>query len=334
MEITTVPVIHVRAILESAIRCGCDGDELLRRAGISKEVLNTNKARVPAETFSLLSEQAAKLLDDEITGFLPSALKPGTFEMMCYACIHCPTLGHFLERGIRFYGIVTDGLTLEIKRKDDKAYYTLTPLYPQYDPTNFLSLVLFGIIHRLSCWLTGQTLTLQSVNFIHPRPEHANDYNALFRSPIRFDQSVNSLVFSASFLDMPVIQTEQSLSEFLTIPSASLMGLPDLQNSLVEKIRLMIKKDVAESFPDLELVAEKMEMSSATLRRRLRSEGTSYQMIKDDLRRDSAIYYLSRGVLSIEQVAENVGFTEATSFYRAFKRWTGVTPRDYIKIDR
>lgn len=331
MEISTVPVIHVQSILNSAVRGGCDGDALLQQVGISKEILNTNRARVPAGKFSQLAEQAGILLGDEINGFLPRPLLPGTFKMMCYACINCPTLGQFLQRGIAFYQIVSDGLELKLSVEGEVAYYTLTAKDPSLDPNNFLSLTLLGIIHRLSCWLIGKTMGLQLVGFTHARPEYANDYNMLFKSPIRFDQAENRLTFSSNYLAMENVQTEQSLEVFLDLPSHNLMSLPDYQNSLVEKIRIMIKKDVADNFPDLEYVADQLEVSSATMRRRLRAEGTSYQMIKDDIRRDSAIYYLSRGSLSIEQVAEKIGFTEATSFYRAFKRWTGVTPRDYIK---
>ncbi len=109
------------------------------------------------------------------------------------------------------------------------------------------------------------------------------------------------------------------------------MASPDASRSLVTRVRTLIKDGVSGQFPEFESVAESFHMTTATLRRRLRAEGSSYQQIKDDTRRDTAIYFLSRGTLSMEQVAENVGFSEPTSFFRAFKRWTGVTPRVYIK---
>jgi AraC-like DNA-binding protein len=111
------------------------------------------------------------------------------------------------------------------------------------------------------------------------------------------------------------------------------MSLPDTSDSLIAKIRGMIRPNVSSQFPDFEAIADTLHFTPITLRRRLRAEGSSYQQIKDDIRRDTAIYNLSKAVMSIEQVAESVGFTEATSFYRAFKRWTGATPRDYISKD-
>ncbi|BFM14428.1 AraC family transcriptional regulator [Maricurvus nonylphenolicus] len=331
MEINTVPVIYVKAMLDSALRNGCDLATLLEKANIAPEILAADKSRVPAESYSQLSREIIDTLQDETHGFLGSPMRPGTFAMMGYACIHCPTLGQFLQRGLDFYHIVTDSLQLKLTVEDEIAHYALSHQGGASDPNNVMPISMLAIIHRLSSWIIGQNLKLHSVSFTHARPAHANEYNLLFKAPIQFDQPENCLQFSTSYLEMPNTQTEQTLEEFLSIPSLNLMMIPDYQNSLVEKIRLMIKKDVETHFPDLEWVAEQLELSSATLRRRLRTEGTSYQAIKDDIRRDTAIYYLSRGAFSIEQVAEKVGFTEATSFYRAFKRWTGVTPRDYIK---
>jgi AraC-like DNA-binding protein len=82
-------------------------------------------------------------------------------------------------------------------------------------------------------------------------------------------------------------------------------------------------------WPDLESVAEQMHISPQTLRRHLREEGTSFQGLKDQLRRDMAIYHLSRAELSLQQIAEQLGFSEPSAFHRAFKKWTGLTPGAY-----
>lgn len=331
MEISTVSVFYVNSMLRSLTQRGHDASDLLKRIGINTEVLDNEKARVRTEQFVALSEKAIELLQDENTGYLETPTRPGTFAMMCYASIHRPTLGLFLQRGIDFYHTISDSYLLELEPDGDYINYVLTLKSNASDPDNILPLTLLSVIHRLSCWIIGQSLSLKSVNFSHSRPQNAKDYNLLFKAPILFDQPRNSLRFSSKQLELPNRQSEQNLEEFLTLPSLALMSLPDYENSLVDKIRMMIQQNVADHFPEFDAIAEKLQLTSATLRRRLRTEGTSYQNIKDDIRRDTAIYLLSSGTKSIEQVAEDVGFTEPTSFYRAFKRWTGVTPRDYIK---
>lgn len=331
MEISTVSVFYVNSMLNSLARRGHDGSDLLVKIGINAEVLNNEKARVQTEQFVALSENIIDILKDENTGYLETPTRPGTFAMMCYASIHRPTLGLFLQRGIDFYHTISDAYQLQIVPDGDYVNYVLTINSDACDPDNILPLTLLSVIHRLSCWIIGQSLSLKSVNFSHSRPLNAKDYNLLFKAPIVFDQPQNSLRFSLKQLELPNRQSEQNLEDFLALPSLALMSLPDYENSLVDKIRMMIQKDVADHFPEFDTIAESLQLTSATLRRRLRTEGTSYQNIKDDIRRDTAIYLLSSGTKSIEQVAEDVGFTEPTSFYRAFKRWTGVTPRDYIK---
>ena len=82
-------------------------------------------------------------------------------------------------------------------------------------------------------------------------------------------------------------------------------------------------------WPDLEAVARHLHVSPQTLRRHLREEGTSFQALKDELRRDIAIYHLGRADLSLQAIAEQLGFSEPSAFHRAFKKWTGLTPGAY-----
>jgi AraC-like DNA-binding protein len=81
--------------------------------------------------------------------------------------------------------------------------------------------------------------------------------------------------------------------------------------------------------PDFEVLARELHTASATLRRRLHEEGESYQSIKDQLRRDLAITYLSHSDRSVMDIALELGFAEPSAFHRAFKKWTGASPGHY-----
>jgi len=330
MEITTIPIRYIHALLGAAKHRGVDGEKLLRKADISAELLGNNKARVPAAQYVQFSQSLTEALQDEYLGFMNTPCKPGTFEMMCYACISCPNLQQFLERGIKFYGLVTDSVDLSVHIEGEEAQYVLNTGHGTVDPENFLPFIMLSIVHRLSSWVIDQPLILQSVSFTHPRPDSVDEYHFLFKAPVKFDQAANSLNFSSNYLSMPNRQNEQSLETFLESPPRRLMGISSSENSWVIKIKRQIKENMNADFPEFDSIAERLNLTTATLRRRLREEGSSYQQIKDDIRRDGAIYNLGKGNLSIEQVAERAGFSEPTSFFRAFKRWTGVTPRAYI----
>jgi AraC-like DNA-binding protein len=101
------------------------------------------------------------------------------------------------------------------------------------------------------------------------------------------------------------------------------------QTSLTERIRRLLRRSLAQELPSLEAVGQALSMTPQTLRRRLRDEGQGYQAIKDDLRRDVAIEYLNQPELTLLDIANRLGFSEASTFHRAFKGWTGVSPGAY-----
>lgn len=330
MEISTVPIHYVIALLSAAKKYGLDGDQVLKNAEIDSSLLTAERARVPSASYRRLSEYLTLELQDENCGMLAQPTKIGTFAMMCNACISCPTLGDFLQRCTEFNALVMDCLTLELHRDGEYVRYSITPQPGATDEAELIIMILLGITHRLSSWAIGQTIVLDAVDFTLQRPGYAHEYNFLFKAPIQFEQRENCLRFASRYLEMPVVQTEQELSQFLSGPSIHLMSSPDTDRSLVAKIRAMIRDDVGGSFPEFTAIAKSLNLTTATLRRRLRAEGCTYQQLKDDIRRDTAIYHLGRGKISLDQVAETVGFSEPTSFFRAFKRWTGVTPRAYL----
>ena len=332
MKILTVPSHYANTVINAAIKHGCDRDTILKENGIAAELLEQEKTRIPASTFSNLTNRLTLQLEDEYCGLLSSRCKPGTFAMMCHACINCATLGQFLNRSAEFTDLVNESFKIEIARDGEFVSYRIIPTAnTSSDEIDLVTQISLGIAHRLAGWAVGQTVKLESVSIQCKRPSHASEYNFLFLAPIVFDQEYSALIFKSTYLDMPIVQNEQSLEKFLSTPSMQLMSSVDTGRSLVSKVKLMIQDDVSGQFPEFETVANSLHFTTATLRRRLRTEGSSYQQIKDDIRRDTAIYHLSKGTLSMDQVAESIGFSEPTSFFRAFKRWTGVTPRAYVK---
>lgn len=184
------------------------------------------------------------------------------------------------------------------------------------------------IWHRLASWLIGQRIRLEEATFSYPAPDHQAEYDLLFPCPRRFSAGCTSLLFAARYLGMPLLQDERTLKQFLQHSPADLLARPDGGDSLTSQIRRLLGRD-CRHWPDLDQVARQLHMSSQTLRRHLREEGGSFQQLKDHLRRDLAIYHLGRDELSIQDIAEQLGFSEPSAFHRAFKKWTGLTPGAY-----
>ncbi|MFN9526539.1 MAG: AraC family transcriptional regulator [Pseudomonadaceae bacterium] len=327
MRERTIASHFVRAALRGAERRGLACEAILRQAGIQSAVLVEPRARIAPEQFARLMQLLWEALDDEYLGFgrLPS--KRGTFAMMGHAIIHCRSLEKALSRGAMFYGLFPDAPSIHLQREGDWARLSVDDS-TLWDPDHFLVESLLVIWHRLGSWLIGQRIRLEEATFAYPKPTHAAEYELLFPCKQRFAAGQTSLLFHARYLTMPLLQDERTLKQFLQHSPADLLARPDGGDSLISQIRRLLGRD-CRTWPDLEQVAQHLHTSPQTLRRHLREEGTSFQELKDHLRRDLAIYHLGRDELAIQDIAEQLGFSEPSAFHRAFKKWTGLTPGAY-----
>jgi AraC-like DNA-binding protein len=165
----------------------------------------------------------------------------------------------------------------------------------------------------------------------HPPVARKEEYRQVFLgNPVLFDQPAASLVMSSSLLDRPLRQNETSLRHFLRHPALMMLTQQFANDGWTARVRDILRHDM-ENLPELGAVAGRLGIHPQTLRRRLAAEGTSYKELKGGLRRDTALHFLGKQGLSIEEIAGRAGFSESSAVIRAFKGWTGVTPYCYRK---
>jgi AraC-like DNA-binding protein len=157
------------------------------------------------------------------------------------------------------------------------------------------------------------------------------EYRLMFRAnPVTPEQGHTELVMAASLLEKRVTQNEQSLRHFLRHPVLNLLTQDYARNSWTSQVREIVQHHL-EDMPELNDVAASLDVHPQTLRRRLSAEGSTFKEIKSQVRRDTALHFLGKQGLSIEEIAHRAGFSESSAFIRAFKGWTGVTPYSYRK---
>ena len=184
---------------------------------------------------------------------------------------------------------------------------------------------------RFCSWLIGQEIVPKGIYLRVSLEEAGLEKLKNMRIPfnMKLGQEGTYVVVDNSYLNMPLVQNSLSLSNFLQSSLERMIDGNIANASLNAQIRNIISKEFGSNFPDYSVICEKLNMTPQTLRRRLKEENTSYQEIKDGIRKDASIYYLSKQDLSIEEIALLMGFSEASSFHRAFKKWTGKTPSNY-----
>ncbi|HSW21135.1 MAG TPA: helix-turn-helix domain-containing protein, partial [Burkholderiaceae bacterium] len=186
----------------------------------------------------------------------------------------------------------------------------------------------------LASWLAARRIPLLGVDYRDSAPPNVADTARAFQAKVRYGQPHFGLSFDARWLQLPVVQNAQSLREFLQQAPANLVVKYRDKTSVTERIRRLLRSHLRGEMPSLDQVGSVLGMTPQTLRRRLREEGQGFQSLKDNLRRDAAIEYLARPDMTLLDIADQLGFSEASTFHRAFKTWTGVAPGEYRQRHR
>lgn len=334
MSDLTVSRHFVEAALGGARRKGHDTRQWLAEAGIHPDFLQSSMARVGSNPFSRLMQTIWTRMDDEFMGLGPRRARTGTFATMCELVIGCTTLESVFRKAFRFSRLFEPMVTMEPYVEGEQARLELVIEGDYEDPDYYLRESVLVIWHRLGSWLIGQPVELLKAEFSYPKPPHGDEYRHIFHCPLEFEAGRTALTFDARFLSAPVIRDRPEMKQFLKTSPADLLSRPDESNTWTGRIRGLIGRDLSRPMPDFDQIAANLHTSPQTLRRRLKQENTSFQEIKDLLRRDMAIYYLEGQELTINDIAFRVGFTEPSTFHRAFKKWTGVTPGAWREGER
>lgn len=328
MTVNSIPIAQVLVLLEGAKRGGIRMDDLLTESGIDLELLRVADGRIDKRQFIQLMLNAMRHTEDEFLGFGQGRVsKPGTFSMMAHAVINCATLEKAIRRGIKFYELFDLAIVGRLLQSDAEASIR----FLVRKDVNFRPYIMEAIVFltlRFLSWLIGQQIVPKRINLDFP-VQDGGEFAARFLCQVHYKQTHCEILLDSRYMSMPLVQNALSLGKFLRSSLEELLD-GDIKNaSLNAQIRSIISKEFGNNFPDFSVVCDKLAMTPQTLRRRLKDENTSYQEIKDTIRKDASIYYLSKPELTIDEIALLMGFSEASSFHRAFKKWTGKTPSAY-----
>jgi AraC-like DNA-binding protein len=325
----TIAICFVAAALEGLRARGLDVDAALLEVGLAPSLLENPQARVSARHYGKLWRLVAQRLDDEFFGRDSRRMKAGSFAMLCHSVLSCPTLRQALERSLRFYGLILDDIAGHLVRGEaGEARIVLTDRTPGAQRT-FAHEVLLMLLHGVSCWLVNRRIPILRAEFQYPEPAHSAEYRLMYCTELAFERPATAIVFEEHYLELPVVQNERTVKEFLRTAPENILVKYKNGSSAAARIRRRLRQLLPGEVPDFESLAGELHVTQATLRRRLHEEGTSYQEIKDQLRRDLAISYLSHSDRSVMDIALELGFSERSAFHRAFRKWTGASPGEF-----
>ena len=310
-----------------------DPDPLLKNLDIDRKLIEDPNARFDYTKIDQLWFDAVTIVGDPNFGLKAAKYwHPSTMGALGYAWLTSTNLHTALIRFERYMTILTEGAKLDITviyndGSDDELSVHLNyneTSKQQPTRTDSFMAMLFAMC-RANC---GEDFHPTSISLTHNKPDDMSEFVALFECPIHFNAAQNRFNVSKEVADMRLVSANPQLD--LINDRIIVETLARLEK---DNIIAQVKAEILRQLPSGEVtetsVADAMYISKRSLQRKLQKENTTTRSIYNDLRKELAEKYLQDSHINLIDIAFNLGFSEYSSFSRAFKKWTGISPRAY-----
>jgi len=324
----------VQALLFCAMEEGVEPIELLHRAGLTLAEIEPLYKLVPAnKVLALLREIDARRPDLSLGLMMGMRISTARMGPLGYLLSSAPTVGRALQEFVQFQRLLNGGLLTWDMSSDLESCLVHLTTPAEISDINWVLEAPIALILTVARELSGQQVLPLSVSFRHPPRGDARKHEAFFGVPVRFNAPDNELVLSAAVLELPVQTANRglyaSLRNSLDAGQRPVSASAPASAPILEATRLHVARELAKGPPDKLTVARQLGMSTTTLFRQLRAAGSSFKEIVAQIRREKAVEYLADSTIRLSAIAELVGYSEHSPFFRAFVRWFGCTPAEY-----
>lgn len=326
-----VPVQLLARVATELMRYNITPKELLYDSEVTEKMLFESETMLSYRTTLKIIQRALKLSPIAHIGLaLGATQSPSSMGVLGYACNCCATVEDAMNMAVKYQRVSSTLLQADWYEENGHVYWkSKTPI----DLGKILPCALeeeFVTLYKSFEMLTGESIQFLEMYFQYPEPEYVSLYQETFNCPLYFSANENIVVMSNDILNVPILQANS-----LSTAAAERMCINFMQsNPIIEDMEMCVIQLIVEQedvFPDEELIANKLNITSRTLRNKLALLGTSFRQITDNIRKKSATKYLQQKSLTMNEIAEKTGYSDARSFRRAFKKWTGITPDKYRK---
>lgn len=308
-----------------------DAEAAINASGIRRASLSMKETMIPIEKHYALFGYAAEASGDDCYGFnLGIGVNPKDAGLIGYIGLSSATLQDSFANYLRYTRIMSNAFTLCLSFEGDvvvieRSFLTATMPYGHEQAREF-SMAMFLRACRI---FTGREIAPVAIEFAHQRTRDAAAFKRFCRCPISFGNSRETIIFKREHLLLPIVSADDKLLEVLkgygdAVIKERSESSPDFQHQVERWIIELLPKGEATT----KIIAMELGMSERTFARRLSDLDLTFKEILADCRRDMALKYLANLDISLKQIAFLLGYSDASAFTNAFKRWTGETPAD------
>jgi AraC-like DNA-binding protein len=317
----TVSVLLVRPLAAAVGSAGLA--ELLGATDLTPQILADDDARISPAQFCVAWSESMRLADNRALALaIAGATPPGAFGIVEYVCRSAPTLRVALLQWVRYLNLLDDAVTVGLAIDDDRAYLRVERESEAPAPASHE--LCWALVAKYARDLSTVPFRLHAVEFAHAGDPAA--YRTWFDAPIVFGAERTQLVMPRAALDASLVSADPTLLAILTRAADELLKKAPNDPLMTSQVKRVLHETLRSDEGHIDVVAKRLGLTSRSLQRRLKDEQTTFNAIREDVRRELAQRYLADG-LAIAEISFLLGFSEPSAFFRAFKRWTGTTPR-------
>jgi len=315
----------VNTVIGAAERLSVDTDTLLAEADIPVSACELE--RWPIDDITRLWHAAERCTGDPGFGLKVGAeFTPMSISGVGFALQSAATLREAIAMVQRFQRLISDGGRFQIVAGNAATWLVYHPRQGKlaFSPHQ-IEAVLASVVGFAS-WVTGTRMQPARVQFSQPRLGPAQGYQTVFNCPVEFEQAFSGVLIENTVLDQPLPQADPQLAQVHERYTSARLEALTMNSASVAELQRWLAARVGPMLPRRADAAEVLGISERTLARRLRDQGQTFDGLLDEVRRQKALQAVAETSAALPEIAESLGFAEVSTFYRAFKRWTGSPP--------
>ncbi|MBK6683745.1 MAG: AraC family transcriptional regulator [Deltaproteobacteria bacterium] len=318
-----------RAVLAAARSRGHGPDQVLALAGVGT-LPEDPWATIPLTVhFGVIGAALALVKDPGFPIDMAEHVAIDAYDVMGFATRSAPNLSAAVLVARRYQSLYTNSSVFEIDHDPRGLRVWMRPSGPLPLVARCATECVIAQITHMARTLAGAHLIPRAVAFRHPCPRSVERHLRFFGVEPQWDQPFAEVLFSPEDAVRPVVHADPSLHSFLLRAAEAALLEHRSPISIVEEARRIASELIPSGRLDIEAMAARLGLTSRTLRRRLVESGTSYLQVRDQVRWDLAVQYLSERDLPIAEIAFLLGFADERAFRRSFQRWTGRSPAQF-----
>lgn len=320
--------VMIRLAYQAMQDMGVDAFEVLRRIGLKHEQLAEKDLRTPHSAQSLFWSVIEEITGDPDIGLhLGENIPVFKGQVIEYLFLSSETFGEGLRRALNYQRLLSDAVNAKLDQ-DARGFYVGNITFTG-GLRHLSESVVIGVLKFFDYVTEGRFKPLE-IHFEHAAGRHPEEYARVYRCPVLFNQPGNRIYFAPEIMTLPSSHAEPELLRLHEQLASEHVAKLEKQD-FIDRVNRLIGELLESGHANLETVAERLGIKPRSLRTRLTEVDTNFNQLLADYRCNLAKKLLARTDESIDEIVYLTGFSEPSTFYRAFKRWVGLTPVEYRK---